>query len=286
MAATEAVTAKHNIESWYQENINLFSPPVCNKLMFKEQLNVMFVGGPNTRTDFHLDMGSEFFFQMKGHMELITIQQNKRKAIKIEAGQVFLLPSRIPHSPQRPVDNSLGLVVERTREDTEKDGLRWYTDFNDCETVLYEEYFHCGDLGRDLVPVVKRYMNSEEAKTKKPGSHIVPPEERPVKINTDTSIPDPFSFESFLDANKEKLSRGETLPLFGDSHPDKEFTVNVIGGPCECVHEPRDMDVWLACYIDKFPKMVNLILKRVVVVSSVPITTSKSTGKKDRLVYS
>eukprot|EP01046_Picozoa_sp_COSAG06_P072417 COSAG06_NODE_21179_length_767_cov_0.717066_2_plen_73_part_01 len=59
-----------------------------------------FIGGPNTREDYHLDLGSEFFFQMKGNMELPTIQQGKRKLVKINQGQVYLLPSRIPHSPQ------------------------------------------------------------------------------------------------------------------------------------------------------------------------------------------
>ena len=94
---------------------------------------VRFIGGPNTREDYHLDLGSEFFFQMKGNMELPTIQQGKRKLVKINQGQVcmaflhlffvdwgrfkahfgvkqcyldqvFLLPSRIPHSPQRQKD--------------------------------------------------------------------------------------------------------------------------------------------------------------------------------------
>ena len=38
--------------------------------------------------------------------------------------QIFLLPGRIPHSPQR-FDNTVGLVIERDRhKDTEKDGLR------------------------------------------------------------------------------------------------------------------------------------------------------------------
>lgn len=62
----------------------------------------MFVGGPNTRTDFHLDLGSEFFFQFSGNMELPTVQRGVRKLVKIREGDVFLLPSRIPHSPQRP----------------------------------------------------------------------------------------------------------------------------------------------------------------------------------------
>lgn len=37
--------------------------------------------------------------------------------------QIFLLPARIPHSPQRFAD-TVGLVIERRRLETELDGLR------------------------------------------------------------------------------------------------------------------------------------------------------------------
>lgn len=37
--------------------------------------------------------------------------------------QIFLLPARVPHSPQR-FANTVGLVVERRRLETELDGLR------------------------------------------------------------------------------------------------------------------------------------------------------------------
>lgn len=37
--------------------------------------------------------------------------------------QMFLLPARIPHSPQR-YANTVGLVIERARLNTEMDGLR------------------------------------------------------------------------------------------------------------------------------------------------------------------
>lgn len=55
-----------HLRQWYEKNKAFFSPPVCNKLLHKEQLSVMFVGGPNQRTDFHLDEGSEFFYQVTG----------------------------------------------------------------------------------------------------------------------------------------------------------------------------------------------------------------------------
>jgi 3-hydroxyanthranilate 3,4-dioxygenase len=47
--------AVYQVDAWYEANKELFFPPVCNKLQHKKQLTVMFVGGPNVRTDFHLD---------------------------------------------------------------------------------------------------------------------------------------------------------------------------------------------------------------------------------------
>lgn len=50
--------ARWNVPRWYEENKSEFSPPVCNKLMHRDQLSIMFVGGPNTREDFHIEHGS------------------------------------------------------------------------------------------------------------------------------------------------------------------------------------------------------------------------------------
>lgn len=218
------------VNAWYEENKALFAPPVCNKLMHKDQLTIMFVGGPNTRTDFHLELGSEFFYQLKGNMQLPTIQRGKRKLVEIKEGQMFLLPSRIPHSPQRPETGALGLVIERRRADDELDGLRWYTDFDACEEVLYERYFHCGDLGRDLVPVVKKFKASEECATgKKQGDSV---EQGPFGMRTDIDVPDPIDFKAWLEANGAALAKGQALNVF-PGHPDGEFSVQAMGGPSE-----------------------------------------------------
>uniref|UniRef100_A0A8C3C3U0 3-hydroxyanthranilate 3,4-dioxygenase n=1 Tax=Cairina moschata TaxID=8855 RepID=A0A8C3C3U0_CAIMO len=48
-----------NVRKWIEENKAAFLPPVCNKLMHRHQLNVMFVGGPNERKDYHIEEGEE-----------------------------------------------------------------------------------------------------------------------------------------------------------------------------------------------------------------------------------
>ena len=62
---------------------------------------VFYVGGPNQRKDYHLEEGEELFFMRKGDMCLKVLQNNQFKDIHIREGEVFLLPGRIPHSPQR-----------------------------------------------------------------------------------------------------------------------------------------------------------------------------------------
>jgi len=206
-----------HLASWLRDNATSFLPPVMNKLMHRHQLNVMFVAGPNQRTDFHLQEGSEFFFQLRGNMQLPIVHAGRRELVHIREGDVFLLPSRIPHSPQRPEHNSVGLVMERQRYMSEPpDGLRFYQDFDMCGQVLWERYFHCEDLGRDLVPVVQ---------------------------DKTTVVPPPFNLDAWLCSNSAELAAGATLDLF-TNHPDREFRVDMIGGVSE-QHDRSEHDVWL-----------------------------------------
>uniref|UniRef100_A0A672VBJ7 3-hydroxyanthranilate 3,4-dioxygenase n=1 Tax=Strigops habroptila TaxID=2489341 RepID=A0A672VBJ7_STRHB len=48
-----------NVRKWIEDNKSAFLPPVCNKLMHRHQLSVMFVGGPNERKDYHIEEGEE-----------------------------------------------------------------------------------------------------------------------------------------------------------------------------------------------------------------------------------
>lgn len=216
------------VEEWYEANKSSFAPPVCNKLMYKGQLSVMFVGGPNTREDFHVEDGSEFFWQMKGRMELPTMQCGERKLVKIDEGYVFCLPSRVPHSPQRPVQDSLGLVIERARLQDEDDALRFYTDFTKCDRMLWERYFHCEDLGKDLLPVITSWKNSEESKTREPTEGSLP-EDKKIVENASTKVPEPFHLMTWVKEHDQALSEdNSSLPLF-PGHPDKEFNIVIEG---------------------------------------------------------
>ncbi len=95
-----SLSEKYHVDQWCEKHKDSFNPPVCNCLMYKKQLNVMFVGGNNSRTDFHIEEGSEFFYQMKGNMELPTVQAGKRKVVKISEGEVHFPP--FPFDPHHP----------------------------------------------------------------------------------------------------------------------------------------------------------------------------------------
>ncbi|XP_037321921.1 3-hydroxyanthranilate 3,4-dioxygenase isoform X2 [Pungitius pungitius] len=225
-----------NVRNWIAANENAFMPPVCNKLMHFSQLIIMFVGGPNTRTDYHLEEGEELFYQVKGDMCLKVIENGKHKDVHIKEGQMFLLPARIPHSPQRQA-NTVGLVVERRRLQTETDCLRYYV--GNTTNTLYEKWFYCENLGTQLVPLIKEFMASEQAKTGKPDpSEIF--REPPFQLNTMNTMT-PFSFRDWLDKHRPSLSAGGPIDMFG-----AQFETEVmVFGPGVTETAVRQSDVWI-----------------------------------------
>lgn len=152
-----------NLKSWIEENRHLLKPPVGNKMVWKDtEFLIMVVGGPNCRKDFHIDPGEEFFYQVEGDIILRVMEEGKPRDISIREGEIFLLPSLVPHSPQRP-ENTVGLVIERQRRKEEKDALRWYCER--CGHVLHEAPFHLVDLSTQLKPLIENYYADEKLRT-------------------------------------------------------------------------------------------------------------------------
>lgn len=160
-----------NLQAWIEEHRNLLKPPVGNKVVHDGDFIVMVVGDPNQRTDYHWDEGPEWFHQLEGEMVLRIQEDGSVRDIPIRAGESFLLPPRVPHSPQRMPD-SIGLVIERKRLAHEKDGLLWFCER--CNARLYEEYFHLEDIETDFPPVFDRFYSSKEHRTCKACGHLNP----------------------------------------------------------------------------------------------------------------
>ena len=152
-----------NFKRWIDENRHLLKPPVGNKRVFQDgDFVIMVVGGPNSRKDYHVDPGQEFFYQLEGDMVLKTIQDGKPVDVPIRAGELLLLPANVPHSPQR-FANTVGLVVERQRRPGEQDGFQWYCE--NCGNLLYEEFFELTNIETQLAPVFERFFSSLERRT-------------------------------------------------------------------------------------------------------------------------
>ncbi len=154
--------APFNLQQWIEDNRHLLKPPVGNKCIVGGDFIIMIVGGPNARTDYHVDEGPEFFHQIEGEMVLRIQEDGAVRDIPIRAGEIFYLPPRVPHSPQR-MAGGIGLVIERRRLPHERDGLQWYCE--KCNNKIYEECFDLHSIESDFPPVFERFYRNDAHRT-------------------------------------------------------------------------------------------------------------------------
>ncbi|KAF8884142.1 3-hydroxyanthranilic acid dioxygenase [Infundibulicybe gibba] len=155
------LSAPLNFPLWLSQKQDLLKPPVNNFCLYKGgDFVVMVVGGPNERNDYHVNETEEWFYQHKGGMLLRTVDDGVFRDIRIEEGEMFLLPANTPHNPVR-FANTVGLVVERVRPKGSIDRLRWYCPHHAEPTIIHEDSFHVTDLGTQLKPVIENWMKDE-----------------------------------------------------------------------------------------------------------------------------
>ena len=154
-----------------ESNSHLLQPPVNNYCVHHPSTGstpgytVMIVGGPNSRTDYHINPTPEFFYQYRGSMLLKVIDTSTTpptfQDIPIHEGSLFLLPPSTPHCPVR-FAGTVGVVVEMPRGGKE-DAMRWYC--RGCGDVVWEKRFVCSDLGTQVKEVVEEFAGDETKRT-------------------------------------------------------------------------------------------------------------------------
>jgi 3-hydroxyanthranilate 3,4-dioxygenase len=162
-----------NFEQWIEDNRHLLKPPVGNKTMtVGKDFIVMIVGGPNARTDYHVDPYEEWFYQIEGTMHVDLIVDGKPESVEISAGETWLLQGNTPHSPQRPETGSIGLVMERVREEGTLEKFQWYCP--NCNALVHEVELQVRDIVVDLPPVFTAFYEDEQARICKNCGHLHP----------------------------------------------------------------------------------------------------------------
>ncbi len=160
-----AVRPAINFDKWIAENEHLLKPPVNNKQLYTdaEDFIVMVVGGPNQRTDYHVDPYEEWFYQVRGNMHVNVIDEGEPKAVHIREGDTWLLPAGMPHSPQRPEPGSIGIVIEQIRKEGTLEKFQWYCP--NCNALVHEVELQVRDIVADLPPVFSAFYADEQART-------------------------------------------------------------------------------------------------------------------------
>jgi 3-hydroxyanthranilate 3,4-dioxygenase len=97
----------------------------------------------------------EFFYQLQGDAVLKLIDNGARYDVSLREGDIFRMPPHVRHSPQRPVQGSIGLVVEPKRPEGLLDGFEWYC-FN-CEHLVYRAEVDLESIVRDLPPTFESF---------------------------------------------------------------------------------------------------------------------------------
>lgn len=158
-----------------EDHIDQLKPPVNNKVIWKDaELMVMVVGGPNKRRDFHVDPSEEVFYQLKGDCFVeIMNQDGKREIITVREGEMFLLPANVPHSPHRIAD-TIGLVIERNRDEGELEDFAWFCE--NCDHEMHRVRIQLTNIEVQVKEAIEGFNSNLELRTCQKCGHVMSPE--------------------------------------------------------------------------------------------------------------
>ncbi len=164
----------HHLKRWIEENQSYFKPPLKTNrlLMSQKDFLVMILRGPNTRLDFHIDPGDEFFYQIQGDMELHVKPENERRqVVKISEGEIFVCPGGLPHSPRR-FENTWGLVIERRRREEEREEFVWFCER--CDERVFHRILNAQGIASQVSTVYKEFNAAAALRTCRKCGYVFP----------------------------------------------------------------------------------------------------------------
>ena len=163
-----------NFQRWIADHAADLQPPVGNQQIWADSdLICTVVGGPNQRTDFHDDPHEEYFHQIQGTAHLLLWDRGRYERVDLNAGDVFLLPAHVQHSPQRPQPGSLCTVIERSRAPGVLDAFCWHCAH--CGTQVARREVQLASIVTDLPVVYEAFYASPDAERRCPGCGQVHP---------------------------------------------------------------------------------------------------------------
>jgi 3-hydroxyanthranilate 3,4-dioxygenase len=136
-----------NLQKWIEENRRNWGQ---RRVIWQDSDFIAFVTrGPNRRKDYHINPGDEIFYQLEGELNLHYLKDGEPDLAVLKAGDLFLMPGQVPHSPRR-ADGSWTFVIERKRAKEEMDRFIW----------------PCEKCGRSLFETTVRFDDPSDAVNK------------------------------------------------------------------------------------------------------------------------
>jgi 3-hydroxyanthranilate 3,4-dioxygenase len=144
-----------NLHRWIDENRGNWGQ---RRVIWEDSDFIAFVTrGPNRRKDFHINPGDEIFYQLEGELKLHYLKDGQHELAVLQAGDLLLLPRRVPHSPRRAA-GSWTFVVEKKRSAGEMDCFIWPCE--KCGNRLYETEVRFDDPSNAVADATQRIQST------------------------------------------------------------------------------------------------------------------------------